>query len=140
MGGLLVVAVLSPYHATGYRFFTECGEVDGILVLVTEKPMIQPPTLPAGLPSFPSHTTAAGDPGALRKTAEAFEAVFLSEMLKAGGFGQPQQGLGSGGAGEDTFASYFADIHARAMVARGGIGLADRIEAALTSRTARDTP
>jgi peptidoglycan hydrolase FlgJ len=102
--------------------------------LETEKPMIQPPTLPAALPAPAPQAASAPDARALRQSAEAFEAVFLAEMLKAAGLGQPRQGFGGGGAGEDVFASRFADLHARALVARGGIGLADRIEAALLAR------
>ena len=102
--------------------------------------MIQPPTLPAALPNLVRQPGTSTDASTLRQSAEAFEAVFLAEMLKATGIGKPQQGFGTGGAGEDVFASYFADIHARAMVARGGIGLADRIEAALSARRPEDTP
>ncbi len=98
--------------------------------------MIQPPTLPAALPAIQAQA-AANDARALRASAEAFEAVFLAEMLKAAGIGRAQEGFG-GGAGEDTFASYFADIHARALVARGGIGLADQIERALLARQTED--
>jgi len=107
-------------------------------VLVTEKPMIQPLPLPAALPTPPRQPGAPSDATALRQTAEAFEAVFLAEMLKATGIGKPQEGFGSGGAGEDVFASHFADIHAHAMIARGGIGLADHIEAALSRRGTED--
>lgn len=99
--------------------------------------MIQPPTLPAALPAIPAQA-AANDASALRASAEAFEAVFLAEMLKAAGIGRAQEGFAGGGAGEDTFASYFADIHARALVARGGIGLADQIERALLARQTED--
>jgi peptidoglycan hydrolase FlgJ len=102
--------------------------------------MIQPPTLPAVLPTLRAQPSAPGEASALRQSAEAFEAVFLAEMLKATGIGKPQQGFGAGGVGEDAFASHFADIHARAMVARGGIGLADRIEAALLARGTEETP
>jgi peptidoglycan hydrolase FlgJ len=101
--------------------------------------MIQPPTLPPALPTLARQSGAPADANTLRQTAEAFEALFLAEMLKATGIGKPQQGLGTGGAGEDAFASYFADIHARALVARGGIGLADRIEAALAARGPEET-
>ena len=101
--------------------------------------MIQPPILPV-LPAQPTTTPAPGDPRALRASAEAFEAVFLAEMLKAAGFGRAREGLGGGGAGEDAFASFFADIHARALVARGGLGLADRIEAALVARSGGAAP
>jgi peptidoglycan hydrolase FlgJ len=98
--------------------------------------MIQPPSLPAALPAIPQAT--AETKAEMRATAEAFEAVFLAEMLKTAGVGRPLEGFGSGGSGEDTFASYFADIHARALVARGGLGLADRIETALAARNQED--
>jgi Rod binding domain-containing protein len=99
--------------------------------------MIQPPILPA-LPA--QSAPATNDRSALRASAEAFEAVFLAEMLKSAGIGRAREGLGGGGAGEDAFASFFADIHARALVARGGIGLADRIEAALVARSGGTAP
>ncbi len=102
--------------------------------------MFQPPPLAAAAPAPLPPTPARPDATKLRATAEAFEAVFLAEMLKAAGIGQPQSGFGTGGAGEDTFASYFADIHARALVARGGIGLADRIEQALVLRANEGKP
>ncbi|MFN4099923.1 MAG: rod-binding protein [Pararhodobacter sp.] len=48
--------------------------------------------------------------------------------------------MGSGGAGEEHFASFLADEQARAMVARGGIGLADAIEQALRLRAGGGQP
>ncbi|MCB1391295.1 MAG: rod-binding protein [Rhodobacteraceae bacterium] len=86
--------------------------------------MIQPPALPA--------TPATPDP--LRRSAEALEAAFLAEMLKSAGAFRPTEGLGGGGEGEEQFASFLADAQAGAMVARGGIGLADSIEHALRLR------
>lgn len=74
-------------------------------------------------------------PSALRRSAEALETAFLSEMFKAAGIGRPPDTM-NGGAGEEHFASFLAEAHARAMVARGGIGLADHIERALVARGA----
>lgn len=62
----------------------------------------------------------------LRAAAEALEATFLSEMLKASGVGAPRDAFG-GGAGEAPFAGFLADEYARAMASRGGIGLAEAI-------------
>jgi len=72
---------------------------------------------------------------ALRRSAEALETAFLSEMFKAAGIGRPPESM-NGGAGEEHFASFLADAHARAMVARGGVGLADHIERSLLARGA----
>lgn len=85
-----------------------------------------PPDLPFNRPQGPSLSP-------LRRSAESLEAAFLSEMLKAAGIGRPAESM-DGGAGEEHFASFLAESHARAMVARGGIGLADHIERSLTAR------
>jgi len=69
----------------------------------------------------------------LRASAEALETAFLAEMLKTAGVFRPSEAMG-GGAGEEQFTSFLADTQARAMVARGGLGLADSIEQALIRR------
>ncbi len=66
----------------------------------------------------------------LRAAAEALEASFLDEMLKGAGLGQAREAFG-GGAGEEQFSSFLRQEQSRALVARGGIGLADSIYAAL---------
>lgn len=63
---------------------------------------------------------------ALWAAAEALEASFLSEMLKASGVGAPRDSFG-GGAGEAPFAGFLTDEYARAMAAEGGIGLAEAV-------------
>ncbi|MCC5992207.1 MAG: rod-binding protein [Rhodobacteraceae bacterium] len=63
----------------------------------------------------------------LRQVFEEFEAVFLSQMLQAAGAGKPLSGLGGGGVGEAQFASMLVDVQARAIAARGGLGLAEML-------------
>lgn len=65
----------------------------------------------------------------LRQSALAFEAAFLAEMLKSAGVGRIP------GQEDDPFASFLTEAHARAMAERGGLGLASRIEAALSRQT-----
>ncbi len=67
---------------------------------------------------------------ALWQAAKALEASFLEEMLKSSGLGETSDSFG-GGAGEDHFASFMRQIHARQMVEAGGIGLAQSIFEAL---------
>jgi flagellar protein FlgJ len=67
---------------------------------------------------------------ALREAAEQLEASFLAEMLKAAGLGTAPDSFG-GGAGEDQFASFLVQEHAKAMVQAGGIGLSESIYEAL---------
>jgi len=68
-----------------------------------------------------------------RDAAEALEASFLAEMLKATGLGEQENSF-SGSAGESQFASFHRDAIAREIVRGGGIGLADMIEASLRER------
>jgi flagellar protein FlgJ len=85
------------------------------------------PTLPPSLPPAPAQPTA------IRRSAEALETAFLAEMLKSAGVYKPSESMG-GGEGEEQFTSFLADAQARAMVARGGIGLSDQIERSLLAR------
>lgn len=79
------------------------------------------------LPLVPSAPTA------IRRSAEALESAFLAEMLKNAGVFKPSESFG-GGEGEEQFTSFMADAQARALVARGGFGLADHIERSLIAR------
>ncbi|MCC5971260.1 MAG: rod-binding protein [Pararhodobacter sp.] len=86
------------------------------------------------IPPETLHARLSGPaPSALRRSAEDLETAFLSEMLKSAGIGRAAESM-NGGAGEEHFSSFFADAYARALVARGGIGLADHIERALEAR------
>ncbi len=77
---------------------------------------------------------AAAEEARLRKTAAAFESAFLAEMLKDAGVGKSPDGFG-GGAGEDQFASFLREEQAKAMTARGGIGLSQVIYEAMKERS-----
>lgn len=103
---------------------------------------LQPlPAAPAPLraPATPTAPAADADPAAreaaLRGAAQAFEAVFLAEMLKAAGFGTPRATFG-GGAGEEAFSSLLVREQADRLAAAGGIGLAEQIFRALMAREA----
>ncbi len=59
--------------------------------------------------------------------ARELEAAFLAEMLGHAGLGA-ESGTGFGdGIGEQQFSSFLREEQARLMVARGGIGLAERL-------------
>lgn len=66
----------------------------------------------------------------LRAKAREMEAAFLAEMLRHSGL-QAQQGQFGGGIGEEQFASFMREAQARAIVAAGGIGLAEPLFRAL---------
>lgn len=88
-----------------------------------------------GLPALPDHpdVTAANRETALREVAEAFESVFLAEMLRHSGINAAPDGFG-GGAGEAAFSSFLTEEYARLLSRRGGIGLAEHVFEMLKQR------
>lgn len=74
----------------------------------------------------------------LQAAAQAFEAMFLAEMLKQGGAGQALEGGFGGGPGEAAFADRLGAVRAERMAAAGGIGLAEAVVKALIAREGGD--
>lgn len=66
-------------------------------------------------------------PEQMRETAEAFEASFLSQMLKPMFEGLQTDGPFGGGEGEATWRSFLIDAMAKQTVKAGGVGLADSV-------------
>ncbi|WP_370225810.1 rod-binding protein [Pararhodobacter marinus] len=97
------------------------------------QPLTPLPVASAAMPPRSQPEATRPDP-ASRRSAEALEASFLAEMFKSAGLFRPTEALDGGGEGEQHFASFLADEQARAIVARGGIGLADAIESSLRLR------
>ena len=90
--------------------------------------------LPAILPSTHTATPdATARKAVLMDKARALEAGFLSEMLSYAGLGS-DQGPFSGGVGEEQFTSFLQQEQAKAMVAHGGIGLAEKLFKSLERR------
>ena len=83
----------------------------------------------AALPASGLHTATAAQRARVEKTAQSFEASFLSSM-----FGQMFEGTDvsepfGGGAGESAFRSFMTDAMGRSMAGHGGIGLAKSVPA-----------
>ena len=98
----------------------------------TEHTLTIIPVLPAPRPAT-DLSTLHGNDTRLRAAAAALEATFLSEMLKSAGLGRQPSTFG-GGAGEDQFGSFLRDEQAKALVAAGGIGLAEALFNAMKVR------
>lgn len=75
---------------------------------------------PQGVSTLP----AAASREKVKETAEAFEATFLSQMLKPMFEGLSTEGLFGGGQAEATWRSFLIDEMAKTAVSAGGIGLA----------------
>ena len=63
----------------------------------------------------------------MRRAAEEFEAVFLSEMLAPMFEGLDTDGLGGGGMGEQIFRPMLVERYAESISRSGGVGIADSI-------------
>ncbi len=70
---------------------------------------------------------SARTPAEIRKTAENFEAAFLSSMLQPIFNQLPTDGMFGGGQGEQAFKSFMVDAMARQMARAGGVGLSDPV-------------
>ncbi|MBL4803062.1 MAG: rod-binding protein [Emcibacter sp.] len=62
-----------------------------------------------------------------RETAESFEAVFLSQILKSMSIGLKSDGPFGGGQGEEVFQDVLSEQIATQIARSGGIGLSDSV-------------
>lgn len=72
-------------------------------------------------------TGPQGDRAALRKAAEGFEEMLLTQFLKAARSAPLAEDM-TGGAGVDQFRAMFDSEIARASAGRTGFGIADAVE------------
>ncbi|MEQ1493176.1 MAG: rod-binding protein [Terricaulis sp.] len=64
---------------------------------------------------------------ALRRAAQEFESVFLSEMLGPMFEGLDTEGLGGGGMGEQMFRPMLVERYAESISRSGGVGIAENV-------------
>lgn len=88
-------------------------------------PILAPTTLPPEAPVAPVAAVTAR----MRETAEAFEASFLSQMLKPMFEGISTEAPFGGGEAEGTWRGFLVEAMAKQAVRGGGIGLADQVVA-----------
>ena len=77
----------------------------------------------SSLPNVPKNA----DLNKLRDTAQDFEAVFLSQMLKPMFEGIETDGMFGGGQGEEMWRSLMVDEYGKSIAKQGGIGIADAV-------------
>lgn len=70
----------------------------------------------------------AGDRDAVRKTAEKFEAQFISQMLGHMFKGIKSDGMFGGGQAEGMWRDFYIEEVGKVIAHRGGIGVSDVIE------------
>jgi flagellar protein FlgJ len=86
-------------------------------------------TVPGASPLAQPASPAPAATARMRETAEAFEASFLSQMLKPMFEGLETDGMFGGGEAEGQWRSFMIDAMAKQTVKAGGIGLADQVVA-----------
>ncbi len=64
----------------------------------------------------------------VRRAAEEFEAVFISQMLAPMFEGLETDELFGGGPGEDIYRSILVEEYGKAIARSGGIGIADTVQ------------
>ncbi len=85
---------------------------------------VSPDLLRANAPANPAPSE---NQKAMRRTAEAFEASFLSQMMKPMFEGLSTEAPFGGGAGEAAWRGFLVDAMAQQTVKAGGVGLADSV-------------
>lgn len=88
-------------------------------------------TTPAIPPIGPATPAATGERARLHQAAQAFEAVFVRQMLASARSADSGDTLWGQDPGHDTFAQMRDERMADVMARSGAIGLAQRIEAQL---------
>lgn len=76
-------------------------------------------------------TSTQGNPAALDRAAEEFEAVMLTAMLKPIFDGIETSEMFGGGEGEKMWQGLLVEEYAAEMAASGGIGIADQVRSEL---------
>ena len=82
-----------------------------------------------GGPSLDTEALARSrDPEAVRRAAEDFEAVFLSQMLAPIFATIKTDALFGGGPSEDIYRSLLVEEYGKSIAKSGGIGIADQVQ------------
>jgi len=87
--------------------------------------------------ALPHASESARGRVAVQEAAEAFEALFLAEMLAQAGIGKPPDAFG-GGSGETAFASFLTQAYAEKIAATGRFGIAEAIVRAAIKESPAD--
>ena len=78
-------------------------------------------------PAIPTIPKGTNDPDAIKKVAQQFESVFISQFMGEMFSGISTDGPFGGGQGEEMFRSLMIDEYGKQIAKQGGIGLADSI-------------
>ena len=94
-------------------------------------PVLPPSASLPGRPdaaAVPSMPTKDPDREAVRRAAEDFESVFVTQMLAPMFASLRSDGLFGGGPSEEVYRSMLIDEYGKAIARAGGFGIADAVE------------
>jgi Rod binding domain-containing protein len=100
------------------------------MVAMTPSPAASLPVDMAGLANQAirrPNTSQTADPVAARKTAQDFEAFFLSSMFQTMFEGVKTTGPFGGGHGEEMFRGMLMQEYGKSVAKTGGIGISDAV-------------
>ena len=83
---------------------------------------------------MPLHGAQTQDPAALKKVAEKFTGMFMSQMFQHMFEGVGKDSMFGGGAGEEMFRSTLVDEYGKAAAKGSGMGMNDKILHALIAQ------
>jgi len=87
-------------------------------------------SLQPGIPTAPR----TSDPAAVKKAAQDFESVFITQFMGEMFSGISTDGPFGGGQGEEMFRSLMIDEYGKQIARQGGLGLADGVTRELLKR------
>jgi flagellar protein FlgJ len=82
-------------------------------------------------PALPSAPRPTADASKAASAAKDYESVFIAQFLGSMFSGIKSDGITGGGQGEEMFRSMMVDQYAKGLTARGGFGLASKMQAEL---------
>jgi flagellar protein FlgJ len=88
--------------------------------------LLQPAGLASDATAPPPVVTS--DPTAARKTAQDFEAFFLSQVFENVFSGVNSDAMFGGGAGETVYRSLLLQEYSKVAARNGGVGIADAVQ------------
>ena len=83
---------------------------------------------------MPLNAAPSADPVAMKKVAEKFTGMFMSQMFQHMFEGVGKDSMFGGGPGEEMFRSTLVDEYGKAAAKQGGMGLTDKIMHALIAQ------
>jgi flagellar protein FlgJ len=95
---------------------------------MADDPLILPPAVAAATQRAAPRVAMGGDSATVGKTAEDFEAFFLSQVFENMFAGVGTDNMFGGGQGETVYRSLLLQEYGKVTARSGGVGIADAVK------------